>query len=352
MAFIEVNNVAIKGISVCVPKEIEEEISSPVFATRKEAENFIKTTGIERHRIAPKGVTASDMSMPAAEALLKELNWDKESVDCLIFVSQTPDYFLPATSCILQDRLGLSSECYSLDISLGCSGWVYGMSVISSLISGKRFKRGLLIFSDTVSRNNSTQDRTSWPLFGDAASVTAVEYSENCSNMYYHFGTDGSGYKAIYIPDGGYRSPFNESSFTYEEVEPGVFKNKTHGIMDGLAVFSFAMSKAPKSIKSLSEHFNLDYQSIDYLLLHQGNLLMDDTIVKKLKIDKSKVPYSLKNYGNTSGASIPVTIVDQIRDHITSKHLKLIGCGFGVGLSWGSIYFETDKICCPPIIEY
>ena len=352
MAFIEINNVAIKGISVCVPKEIEEEISSPVFATRKEAENFIKTTGIERHRIAPKGVTASDLSVSAAETLIKEMEWDKDTIDCLIFVSQTPDYILPATSCILQDRLGLSSECYSLDISLGCSGWVYGMSVISSLISGKRFKRGLMICSDTLSRTNSMRDRTSWPLFSDAASVTAIEYTEECSNMYFHFGTDGSGYKAIYIPDGGYRIPFSESSLNYEQIEPGVYKNKLHGIMDGLAVFSFAMSKAPKSIKLLSEHYKFDYQSIDYLLLHQGNSLMDDTIVKKLKIRKDKVPYSLQNYGNTSGASIPVTIVDQIRDQITSKHLKLIGCGFGVGLSWGSIYFETDKICCPPIIEY
>lgn len=352
MAFLEVNNVAIKGISVCVPKEIEEEISSPVFATRKEAENFIKTTGIERHRIAPKGVTASDLSVSAADTLLMELGWDKRTIDCLIFVSQTPDYILPATSCLLQDRLGLSSDCYCLDISLGCSGWVYGMSVISSLISSKRFTRGLLFFSDTLSCTNSNRDKTSWPLFSDAASVTAIEYTEKCSNMYFHFGTDGSSYQAIYIPDGGCRSPFKESSLKYEQIEPGVYKNKLHGIMDGLAVFSFAMSKAPKSIKTLSEHFNLDYQSIDYLLLHQGNLLMDDTIVKKLKINKEKVPYSLKNYGNTSGASIPVTIVDQIRDQITSKHLKLIGCGFGVGLSWGSIYFETDKICCPPIIEY
>lgn len=352
MGYLNIKQVSIKGISLCVPKDIEEEINSPVFENKKAAEDFILSTGIERHRIAPRGVTASDLGVKAAEKLIEELHWEKESIDCLIFASQTPDYILPATSCIMQNRLGLSDECYAYDISLGCSGWVYGMSAICALLSSHGFKRGLFICGDTLSRTNSVKDKTSWPLFSDATSVTAVEFDENAKDMFFHFGTDGSGWKAIYIPDGGYRNVFNENSLNYEQIEPGICKNRIHGIMDGMDVFSFSISRAPKSIKKLFEYYDIDIQSIDYLLLHQANRIMDNKIANKLKVDLSKVPFSLRDFGNTSGASIPTVMVNNIREDLKSKHLKLLCCGFGVGLSWGSMYCETDHICCPEIIEY
>ncbi|MCE5174417.1 MAG: ketoacyl-ACP synthase III [Bacteroidales bacterium] len=352
MSYLNIKKVAIRGVSVCVPREIEEEIESPTFESKKAAADFIASTGIERHRIAPKGVTASDLGVAAAEKLIADLGWDKSTIDCLLFATQTPDYILPATSCIMQDRLGLSNECYTLDISLGCSGWVYGMSVVCSLISANGFRRGILICGDTLSRTNSRRDKTSWPLFSDATSVTAVEFDENAKEIYFNFGTDGSGWKAIYIPEGGYRNLFNERSLDYEQIDPGVCKNKLHGIMDGMDVFSFSISRAPKSLKKLAEYYSLDLQNTDYLLLHQANRIIDDKIASKLKIDLNKVPYSLKDFGNTSGASIPMTMVNNIREGLSTRHLKLVGCGFGVGLSWGSVYFETDKICCPNLIEY
>lgn len=351
MSFLTVKNVAIRGISVSVPKEIEEEIDCPAFPSREEAMKFIQSTGIERHRIAPLGMTASDMGVIAAKKLLAELCWDVKSVDCLIFVTQTPDYILPFTASIIQDRIGLATDCYATDISAGCPGWVYGLGNICSLIGKDRFRRGLLICGDTLSRTNSAKDKSSWPLFSDATSVTAVEYNESAKDMYFNFGTDGGGYKAIYIPEGGYRQPFNERSLEYVQIAPGICKNRLHGIMDGMEVFSFAISRAPKSVKKLAEHYGLDYMNTDYLLLHQANEMINTTIARKLKYSLERVPSSLKDFGNTSAASIPITIIDKLQTEFSTKSLKIIACAFGVGLSWGSVYFETSPMCCSGIIE-
>ena len=167
MAYLTINNVEIKGISACVPKSIEENISSSIFDNEQDASKFIDTVGVERKRIADKTTTASDLCFNAAERLISALQWNRGDIDCLIFVTQTPDYILPATSCVLQDRLGLNKECYTLDISLGCSGWVYGMSVITNLLSSGCFNKGLLLCGDTISKIISKQDKSSYPLFGD-----------------------------------------------------------------------------------------------------------------------------------------------------------------------------------------
>ena len=205
MAFIDIPNVVVKGFSACVPPDIDENINYSLL-TEEERAKVISSIGVERKRVAKDNVSASDLCYKAAEKLIEELHWDKNDIGCLIFVSQTPDYILPATSCLLQPRLGLNSECYTLDIALGCSGWVYGLSVLSSLLSHGNIKKGLLLVGDITTRLGCREDTSYWPLFGDAGTATAVEYVEGASDMYFHTATDGSGAEAIIIPDGAYRN--------------------------------------------------------------------------------------------------------------------------------------------------
>jgi len=353
MSFLNISNVKITGISTCIPSLIEEVNSLSHLFSRGGADNFIQTTGVERRGKAGKNVCASDLCFKAAEKLIEDLSWDKGDIDCLVFVSQTPDYKLPATSVILQDRLGLSTNCYTLDISSGCSGWVDALSVISSLMSHGSMKKGLLLAGDTLLKFCSPTDKSTYPLFGDAGSATAIEFEQKEENrIHFSFNSDGEGYKVIMIEDGGYRNPVTEESFKKEVISEGIERSKLDLVLEGMDVFSFGISKAPQSVKDLTTHFGIDIGSVDYFTFHQANRFMNEKIRKKLKLPEEKVPYSLKNFGNTSCTTIPLTLVSQLQSELKEKELSHIACGFGVGLSWGSCYFRTDHIVCPDIIVY
>lgn len=351
MAFLKTENVAVKGIAACVPKNREKNCESPLFSDEKERQNLIESTGILEKRVALQGCCSSDLCFVAAEKLIEELVWNKDEIDALVFVSQTPDYILPATACILQDRLGLKKECLAFDISLGCSGWVYGMSVVSSLLSHGTLRKALLLCGDLTTRQNCFKDKTSYPLFGDAGTATALQYENGAEGLCAHLATDGAGANAIIIPDGGYRNPTTEDSLKFEDLGEGKIMTRLHSRLDGMSVFSFAISKAPKSVKSLCEYFNIDINEVDCFPFHQANMFLNETIRKKLKIDEEKMPYCMKEFGNTSCASLPLTLVTTRRDELQSKPMKVLGCAFGVGLSWGSIYFKTDSIVVPELIE-
>ena len=349
MAFLNVRNISLKGVASCVPAFSEDNSGLQIF-NNEDSSKFCTSTGIYHRRIVSDGVTTSDLCSHAARKLLSELQWDESSIGCLIFVTQTPDYILPATSCILQHRLGLNTDVYAIDISLGCSGWVYGMATISQIMSASGIKRGLLLVGDTISKFCSKDDKSTYPLFGDAGTATALEFSEH-EEFKIHTATDGSGYEAIIIPDGGYRNPVTEQSLDKYEVEENINRNNLELNLNGMDVFSFGISRAPQSINKLLEYSEIEREQIDYYLFHQANLFMNEKIRKKLKLSSEQVPYSLMNFGNTSSASIPITMTTQISEQLRNEKLKLMACGFGVGLSWGSIYFETDRIVCPELIE-
>lgn len=350
MAFLSFPNVKVSGVAAAVPKRVKE-VKNLSFFTPGEADKVIGLTHIERSRMVPEGMCCSDLCCAAAEQLLDSLDWDRQEINVLIYVSLSRDYLTPATSALLQDRLGLSKECYAIDVPLACSGYVYGLSVIASLMAGGTIKKGLLLVGETTSTLQSPLDKTIWPLHGDAGSATALEYVESADNMFFHFGTDGSRGDAIINPDGGSRHPFTEQSLVMEEIAPGIIRNRTHSILDGMNVFGFSITEPPKSIKALCEHFDIHIDEIDYLLLHQANKYMDDKIGKKLKVAAEKIPFSLMDYGNTSSASIPVTIVVGIGSCIEKRRASAILCGFGAGLSWGSAYVILDQIVCPKLIE-
>ena len=346
MAFLEFKNVRIAGMSAGVPARTLSNLdkSNESFSENYDNEDFVKLTGVVERRHSLH-LTTADLCYEAAIKLMEDLKWEKEEIDAIIFVSQTNDYILPATSCILQDRLGLSKECYAEDIGLGCSGWVYGLSDAVALMQTGEIKKLLLLVGDAKGRYPANN-----PLFGHAGTVTALEYREGASGFRFHFGTDGSGYDAIITPHGGSRHQISQASFEEEEIE-GKKYNKLQSRMKGMDVFSFGISTAPKSVKKLAEHYGFDYLSADYYVFHQANMKMNNMIVKKLKLDPDKVPSCMSHFGNTSSASIPLTIVTELRGKIEDKPTKFICCGFGVGLSWGTVEFETDHILIPKLVE-
>lgn len=343
MAFLEVKNVSIKGISAGVPRRVIDNLKEfNDYSQEYDAAAFVESTGVKERRI--DNLTTSDLCVPAAEQLIADLGWDKKEIDAIVFVSQMHDYILPATACIIQERLGLSKECYAMDMALGCSGWVYGLSVVSSLLQTGSIKKALLLAGE--GRRRVPYDE---PLFGFAGTATALEYEEGAEGFKFHFGTDGGSYDAIIIPDGGCRNQFSAKSLEMEDFN-GRKINRLYSRMKGMDVFAFGISTVPKSVKQLSEHFGIDYHDTDYYVLHQANLKMNNMIAKKLKLDAEKVPICMDTFGNTSSASIPLTIVTRLGDKNQGLR-QYVCCGFGVGLSWGTVAFSTNDLLLSKLVE-
>ena len=333
MAFLEVKNVRISGIAACAPAHVEDNLAIPVFR-EGEAERVIAQTGIkQKHTVPDNSILASDMALTAAEKLLDCLKWEKESIDVLCFVSLSQDYREPPTACILQERLGLPESCMTIDINQGCSGWLNGLSVLSGLVSSGNVKRALLLNGDTSS-----------------LLCSPIEYSASAKSIFFNFGTRGKDYEAIITKSGGLRHPIDEDALKFKEYGENIVRRDKDSTMDGMGVFAFGMTTAPKSVSSLCEKYGIDIDSIDYFLMHQANMYMNEKIRKKLKIPVEKTPYSMGEYGNTSSASIPLTIVTQINEQVQKAPQKILAVAFGVGLAWGSVYFETDGITCPEIV--
>lgn len=344
MAFLDFKNVRITGFSAGVPKNVVKTKSrNPKYSD----DEFIKNVGVVEKRI-DDSFTTSDLCYHAAEQLIADLNWDKKEIDALIFVSQFPDYVLPATACILQDRLGLSRDCYAMDISSGCSGWVYGLSSVSSLISNGGVKKALLLVGDA---RRIYDVKLLDPLFGFAGCATAVEYQEGENGIKFQMGTDGSGFDAIITPEGGARNRFNEKTLDIDVDEDGVERNGLCSRMKGMDVFSFAISTAPKSVKKLAEKHQIDLSKVNYLVLHQANKRINDMIVKKLGFDEDRIMESMSTFGNTSSASIPMSIVASSTTNNYIERKTFMTCGFGVGLSWGTAYFELENCIISNIVE-
>ena len=351
MAFLEFKNVRIAGIAAGVPKNVADNLhptTDDAISSEYSPEDFVKTTGVKERRVSFE-LTTSDLCYAAAERLISDLGWEKQDIGAIIFVSQTPDYILPATSCILQDRLGLSKECYATDMALGCSGWVYGLSSTISLLSAGTIKKALLMCGEAKARFRGRK-RLRNPLFGNAGTVTAVEFQEGAPAIRFHMGTDGSGFDAIITPDGGSRNPAMMSSFEPEFVE-GKETLRLQSRMKGMDVFSFGITTAPKSVKNLSTHYGFDYLQADWFVFHQANMKMNNMIAKKLKLPTEKVPSSMYHFGNTNGASIPMTIVAELKGNVENKPTMFICCGFGVGLSWGTVAFKTDNLVISDLVE-
>ncbi len=350
MAFFSVENINLLGIAAAVPRN---EISNYDYDFLNESERklLIKTTGIEKRRaVLNSGITTTDLGMAAAEKLLKETNTSKDDIGILIFISQTPDYLLPASSILLQNRLGLSKSCMAFDINLGCSGYIYGLSVIGSLMNQAKIKKGLLIAGDISSISAVREDKSVYPLFGDAATATMLEYNTQADKMHFSLQNDGSGYEAIIVREGGVRKPLTKESFLIEDLGNGVSRAPRNLELNGMDVFNFSVTEVPANVIEFLRETSTTVDSYDQFIMHQANLLMNETIRKKLKFPAEKVPYSLSKYGNTSSASIPLTIVTELGKKV-SGNVSFLLSGFGVGLSWGTVSLKTHNLVCPQLIE-
>ena len=350
MAFLKIDNVKIAGIAACVPPKRVDNMESDLVEDKHELEKYIETTGVRYRYVAEDGICSSDLCKAAADKLIEEMGIDKSEIGCLIMVTQTPDYIFPATACVLQDRLGLPTDCMSFDITMSCPGWIYGLSVMSSIISAGKVKKGLLLVGETSTKAKSPYDRVNL-LAGDAGTATILEFDESAKPLMFSMHTDGSNYRSLIIPDGGYRNPVTPESFIYHECKDGILRNRLNANMEGEDILSFAMHTAPKCIKGLLEHFEIPKEGIDYFLIHQANQMINKLIQKRLKVDDAHCPYNIAEFGNSSSTTIPLMIVNKLKNQFGGK--KVAACGFGTGLAWGALCFEpSDDIVISEIEHY
>ena len=350
MAILRVSDVKLSGMAVSVPKTEEHNADYP-YLNEKEKKLLIRTTGIESRRIAPKGVTSSDLCEACANALVDELRWSRDDIGLLVFVTQTPDYVTPATATLLQDKLGLSKDCLAFDINLGCSGYVYGLSVVASLLKNLSKKKALLLVGDVSSATISPKDKSAAPIFGDAGSATAVEVQSGSGEIVFNLQTDGAGYDKIMVPYGGFRNPLTSEALEMKEEDKGIYRTGRDLILKGIDVFNFSVKEVPQNVAKLLEETRRQADEVDYYIFHQANKIINDTIKRKLKLTDEQVPSSLQKFGNTSSATIPLTIITQLGSKLKDKHASIILCGFGVGLSWGSAYVKMHDTVYMSLIE-
>ncbi len=349
MAKLTFQGVGIKAMTACVPPDIVYNKDLGYLIPEEEIEKTINNIGVVERRIAADDVTASDLCYKAACQLMEDNDIDPSSIDVLLFMSQTPDYRIPATSCLLQHRLGLPRETMCLDISLGCSGYLYALSTAFAYASMEGVNRVLLLDGETFSKIVNRRDKVDWPLYGDAGTATLIEKGDygNSTFMLY---TDGSGERVLNI-HAGMRNPITAESCVEREQEDGNIRSDLEVFMDGMDVFNFAISKVPKSIKQLLKETGKTIEEVDYLVFHQANLFMMDFFVKKLKADPSRVPYCIKKYGNTSSTSVPLTISSELAGKLDGTHTVIMSA-FGAGLSWGAAIMQMRDCNVSPVIEY
>ncbi len=346
-----VAGVAIRAIAAAVPARVVRTADYAGMPPDDQA-RFQKATGIAERHIVHPGQCASDLCTVAAERLLDHLGWAPTSIGAVVLVTQTPDQPVPATSLAIQHRLGLPENCVAFDVNLGCSSYPYGLAIVSSLMKTLGIARSLLLVGDVSSLVCAEDDKSAWPLFGDAGSATAIELDRDAAPMWFDLMSDGGGKEAIIIPGGGLasRRPPATAGEPLDTDGDGVVRRRDQLILRGADIFSFAISKVPSSITRVMAAAGIPAAEVDFLILHQANKMINDTIGRKTGFSGDKLPSSLETHGNTSSASIPVTLCAHA-DRFAESAVTAVLCGFGVGLSWGSLLATLPEGGVLPLIE-
>lgn len=344
----------IRAVSACVPKGVETTDSLNYFMPQEDIEKVKTQIGILEKRIADADVCSSDLCYKAAEDLLTKEGIAREEIDALIFVSQTSDYHQPATAPMLQHRLGLGKHCLSFDVNLACSGYVYGLSIAYAFASQMGVKKVLLLVGETMSKIVSRKDKVNTPLFGDAGTATLIEKqeTENDKETIFSLHSDGSGAEVMMVPYGGFRKPSCVEGLQTVTDEDGSERTGEQFRMDGMEVFNFGMREEPKDLKGLLQEAGKTMEEVNLVVFHQANKFMTDFFAKRLKVPAEKVPYCISRYGNTSSASIPLTLCSEMSSEAYPEREQVILSGFGAGLSWGSVLVDLSKTTINPVIEY
>ncbi len=345
MATSTLRNVRFAGMATCVPKRVVSNLTDCRPQIRSERERLVRNIGIETRRMSPEWQCFSDLAFEATEKLLEQLQWKRDEIDALIVMTQSPDYLIPSTAIILQDRLGLPNTTIAFDVNLGCSAYPFGIHLVGSMIAGGGVKKALLLIGD---RSATLDD----PIFSDAGTATALEFSEGAPPMYFDLNSDGSGFKAIMLPVGGHRQPVGiQHLVPFREDENDHWHRATDLVLDGPAVLSFSTQRVPPAVEKLLDYAGASKDEVDYFIFHQANRMINETIRKKLGLPVEKVPSTLRDFGNSSGASLPVTMTARINKELESGRKRVVLSGFGIGLSWGTALMDIENAIFPDLIE-
>lgn len=326
----------IKGISYYTPEtRLDNRELAEIFPDLP-ADKIFQSTGIRERRVVSGTECASDLAFEAALSLFRSMEYEVATIDYLLFCTQTPDYVLPTTACLLQHRLGIPPTAGAFDFSLGCSGFVVGVGIAKALIETAQASRVLLLTGDTSTRKVNSLDRSVRTLFGDGAAATLIEAAEISTPAIGPFvnGTDGRGAKNLMIPAGGMRTPCNETTRIPQEREGGNIRSEEDLYMNGPEIFTFTLREVPKAVSELLERAQISKDEIDFFVFHQANRYILEFLRKKLGIPEEKFPICIEEFGNTSSSTIPITLAElQKSGRLHSGH-RLLLLGFGVGYSW------------------
>ena len=352
MAKCVIKDVAIRGIVCAVPGDpIPVEQLGAAFDP-EEVQKTKSTVGLRQvYRVQP-GQTAGDLCTEAASALLNDLGWDRNSIDGIILVTQTPDYVCPATACVIHGKLGLSVSAFAYDVNLGCSGYVYGLWMASQAVASGTAKRVLLLAGDTSSRTLSPEDKSVAMLFGDAGTATALEFDTSAPVMSYVMGSDGLGYDKLIVPAGGFRMRPSPEAFVRTRGEDNAVRSPMELYMDGFAIFNFTLQRVGPLVRETLALSNWEMECVDGFLFHQANGFMLNTLAKKMKLPADRVPINIGKYGNTSMSSIPLLLADDFSDRLrggTPQNLLL--AAFGIGYSWAAVAITVSDIVTAKVIN-
>lgn len=351
MALIHFENVGIAGLAAAVPANTIDNYGYTEFFDAESVREIVDKVGIKERRFAPPGMCASDLCFSAAERLITDMEIDRSTIDLLIFISQTPDYRMPATSVILQDRLGLGKSTAAFDISLGCSAFVYGLSVVYSLMQTGGFRRALLLDGETRSRVYHPKDRKTAFLFGDGGVAAIIERDPKYGKSFFSLNSDGSKESLIKMDAGGYRNPSTPDTLKEKVVdEHGNIRTDEHGYMNGADVFNFVLEEIPSNLKASLQFAGKELGEIDFFVFHQANSYMNSYLAKKMKLAPEKVPSCIEKFGNTSSVSIPLTMATQLKDALAAPRTLLLS-GFGVGMSWATCILHSPGLYVSSLVE-
>lgn len=336
MAFLQYEGVGVTALSAAVPKQIIINREYTEVFSKAEADEIVDKTGVEQRRFADENTCSSDLCLAAAEKMLADNAINKEDIDLLVFVSQTPDYRMPATSVTLQHRLGLSNKTIAFDINLGCSAFIYGLSVVYGMMERSHLNKALLLDGETRSKVYSMHDRRSAFLFGDGGVAALIERDPKFGKSVFSLNSDGSRADLIMIPAGGYRKMSSADTVVEKVVDEfGNMRSEEQGYMRGGDVFNFVIREIPRDIKNTLDYADRKIDDFDFVVFHQANSFINSYILKKMKLDAAKVPTTIAKFGNTSSVSVPLTIVSELKNKMNGNK-ELLLSAFGVGMTWAT----------------
>mgnify|MGYP000986545478 FL=1 len=351
MSYLTFTGVGITALSAAVPKRVIKNYEYTEFFPADEVKEVVDKIGVFERRFVDENTCSSDLCYAAAEKLILDNKVDRTEIDLLIFISQTPDYRMPATSVILQHRLELPNSTIAFDVNLGCSAFIYGMSIVYSLMQNSGLRKALILDGETRSKVYSAKDRRTAFIFGDAGVAALVERNEKFGESVFSLNSDGSRENLIKINAGGYRNPSTTETLKEKVVdEYGNIRSEEHGYMNGGDVFTFVNREVPRDIINTLNYANRDKDSFDYIIFHQANNFINSHIARKLKLDINKIPSTIEKYGNTSSVSVPLTIVSELKNKMAGDKSLMLSA-FGVGMTWATAIVPFVDLNISDIVE-